>query len=146
VKDNREELRSNVDNLESLTAVLARHQQELEDLTISGPTTLTNLALTYNSNVGTLDTRANIGELLAGTAKDPASFLCALLGESTEDSTCDTLTGLLGPVSDGLTGDGAQEPPALPGLPDLPRSAVVSVPERAERVNDSLAEMLAVDR
>lgn len=143
VKDNRGELRKNVKNLASLSKVLARHQDDLEKLTINGPTALTNIALSYNGNYGTLDTRTNIGELLLGTVKDPASLLCALLGESIENSTCDTLTGLLGTVSGPLTGAASGEPPTLP---DLPRSAVPSVPKQAERVNDSIAEMLGADR
>ncbi|MEV7397473.1 MlaD family protein [Aeromicrobium sp. NPDC092404] len=126
VKENRGKLRSNVDNIASLAALLAKHKTDLEEVTVGGPTALTNVALAYNSTAGSLDTRADIPELIAGTVKDPATFVCNLLGESVQDGLCKTLSDVLGQVP-------------------LPRAAVApSTPMDTSRVNDSVAEMLAV--
>ena len=40
---------------------------------------LNNLALTYNPQAGTLDTRANLGELGNQITADPAAFLCSIV-------------------------------------------------------------------
>ena len=127
VKENRGKLRSNIDNIASLAELLARHKAELEETTINAPTALTNVALAYNGTSGSLDTRNDIPELLFGTATDPASFVCNLLGETVENGLCKSLNDL---------------------LPDLqPRAAAASSAPAAvepDRVNDSVAEMLAV--
>ena len=62
VKENRGKLRSNVDNIASLAALLAKHKDELEETTINAPTALTNVALAYNGTSGSLDTRNDIPE------------------------------------------------------------------------------------
>lgn len=129
VKDNRGALKSNIDNIASLSKVLAKHQKDIEDFVVSAPTALTNVALTYNANYGTLDTRANLTEVLFGSISDPGTFLCNLLGETAEDGLCSTLSGILG---------------LLPKVP-LPRTAAASTTVQPERVNDSLREMLAVN-
>ncbi|WP_332663342.1 MCE family protein [Aeromicrobium sp.] len=125
VKENRGKLRSNVDNIASLAALLAKHQAELEETTINGPTALTNVALAYNGTSGSLDTRNDLPELLFGSATDPKTFVCNLLGESVQDGACKTLTDL---------------------IPDVqPRTAAASsAPVEPDRVNESLADMLAV--
>jgi len=124
VSENRDELRGNVDNLTSLTNVLAARQEEVEALVVEAPTALSNVALAYDGRYGTLDTRANLVELLTNPLSDPATFLCALLGESGtgEGDVCATLGGLLDllPTDEGLSS-------ALTG-------------------GQSLADMLAVDR
>lgn len=135
VKENRSALRGNVDNIASLAKLLAKHKDDLEEITINAPTALTNVALAYNPKSGTLDTRADIPDFIAGTLDNPASLICNLLGEpSTTDGLCGTLTDLIG----GVTG----------GLPDapLPRTAAASSPVvPRERTNTSLADMLAVN-
>lgn len=126
VKENRGTLRSNIDNIASLAELLAKHKDGLEEQTINAPTALTNVALAYNGTSGSLDTRNDIPELLFGTATDPKTFVCNLLGETVENGVCKTLNAL------------------LPDAPDLPRSAASSSPVGAERGNDSVADMLAV--
>lgn len=125
VKENRGKLRSNIDNIASLAALLAKHKDELEETTINAPTALTNVALAYNGTSGSLDTRNDIPELLFGSATDPTSFVCNLLGETVENGLCETVSGL---------------------LPDVqPRAAAASsAPAETDRVNDSVADMLAV--
>lgn len=123
VKENRGKLRSNVDNVASLAALLAKHEADLTDLTKTTPTALTNVALAYNGKAGSLDTRADILETVFGSIKNPAGLVCNLLGETVGDGgLCATLSDL------------------------LPRTAIASSAPVAEpdRVDDSLAEMLAV--
>ncbi|MGA8986724.1 MCE family protein [Aeromicrobium sp.] len=130
VKENRGVLRTNVKNLQSVTKVFANRQSELAEASINAPTALSNVSMAYYAKFGTLNTRANIGELVGGL-KDPSTFLCALLGESSaQGDTCNTLKGLA-----------AQFPPP----PALPRAAASSErPPRLEQVHASLSEMLAV--
>ncbi len=135
VKENRGKLRSNIDNIASLAALLAKHEDEIREQTINAPTALTNVALAYNPTSGSLDTRNDLPELLFGSATDPTTFVCNLLGESIVNGTCGLLSGLLG-------GAPAPEVPEVPELPVLPRSAAASSPER---VNRSVADMLAVN-
>lgn len=135
VKENGGVLSTNIKNLQSVTKVFANRQSELAESSITAPTALGNVALAYYGKFGTLNTRSNIPELLAGTAKDPASFLCALLGESSaEGETCQTIKDLA-----------AQFPPAPE--PPLPRSAAASQVggSQPERVHTSLRQMLAVN-
>lgn len=127
VKENRGKLRSNIDNIASLAALLAKHKDGLAETTVNGPTALTNVALAYNGTSGSLDTRNDIPELLFGTATDPTTFVCNLLGETVENGVCKTVSGL------------------LDAAPALPRSAASSTsPGSPEHVNDSVADMLAV--
>lgn len=123
VKENRGKLRSNVDNIASLAEVLAQRKNEIEELTVSAPTALINVALAYNGTTGTLDTRADIPEFLVGSLKNPRQLLCNLLGETVNDGgLCKTLDDI------------------------LPRTAAASEPQapQPDRVNDSIADMLAV--
>jgi phospholipid/cholesterol/gamma-HCH transport system substrate-binding protein len=130
VKDNRGALRGNVDNLASLANLLAKHKADLEEITVNAPSALSNVALAYNGRSGTLDTRADIPEVLGSTLDSPSTLLCNLLGETVDDKgLCSTLTDLVGGLGLGRTAPAA-----------LPDAAV-----RPERVNDSVADMLAVN-
>jgi len=132
VKENRTALRGNVDNIASLTKLLAKHKTDLEEITVNAPTALSNIALAYNGKTGTLDTRADIPEVIFGTLDNPGTLLCNLLGETPNDKgLCSTLKGLLDSVLPG-------------GL--LPRTAAASdATIKPEQVNGSIAEMLAVN-
>ncbi|MCL8251984.1 MCE family protein [Aeromicrobium fastidiosum] len=143
VKENRSALRGNVDNIASLANVLAQRKDELEQATIAAPTALSNVALAYNGTTGTLDTRADIPELISGTLGDPAGLLCNILGQAPTETGCSALTDLLGGLTGGLTG-GAATPGAA--STDLPRAAAASTTPapRIEKVNSSVADMLAV--
>jgi virulence factor Mce-like protein len=128
VKENRGALRGNVDNIASLTKLLAKHKADLEQITVNAPTALSNVALAYNGRSGTLDTRTDLPELLSVGLDSPSTFLCNLLGEvPVAGGSCSVLTDLL----DGL---GLGRPAAASGVTVEP-----------ERVNDSIADMLAVN-
>jgi phospholipid/cholesterol/gamma-HCH transport system substrate-binding protein len=128
VKENRSALRGNVDNIASLANLLAKRKDELEQITVNAPSALSNVALAYNGRSGTLDTRTDFPDVLAGTLGDPAGLLCNLLGETPVDGVlCPTLDGLLDVVP-------KPRPAASSG-------GVIET----DRFNDSLAEMLAVN-
>lgn len=74
VKDNREQLKSNVTALADITGVLVRQQRAIIDILDVTPLALSNLNLAYNSRSGTLDTRDN-----AMGPYDPASYVCSLI-------------------------------------------------------------------
>lgn len=99
VKENRGALRGNVDNIASLAKLLAKHEKDLEEITLNAPTALTNVSLAYNGRTGTLDTRADIPELLLGSLDSPATLVCNLLGETIDDGgACKSLTDVLDSV------------------------------------------------
>jgi len=132
VKENRGALKANIDNLTSISKVLARHQKDIQEVVVTAPTALSNVSLAYYAKFGTLNTRSNNGEFGAGSLKNPTSFLCGLLGETSKDgSVCPTLSGIVGALP---------PPPAAPALPRTAASS--SVPSETHR---SLREMLAVN-
>lgn len=144
VRDNRSELRGNVKQLATIAEVLGKHADELEEFTVSAPTALSNVALAYNGDSGTLDNKSDILSLLLGPLDSLGDVGCNALGsvltpEQAElcESLGGTLDGLVGPILDGL-GDA--------GLPlPLPRAAAASAPS-PDRTATSLSQMLAVDR
>ncbi|RLV56436.1 MCE family protein [Aeromicrobium phragmitis] len=132
VTENRDVLRTNVDKITSLSEVLRKRQGEFEELLINAPTVLSNVALTYNGQYGTLDNRAGFEELLLGGFKDPAGLLCNLLDESESDNgLCKTLTDLL------AAGSPDAAPRTAPG-------AVTSPAPTTDRRAGSLAELMEV--
>lgn len=136
VKENRTALRGDVDDLASVSQVLADNKKSLEEVITAAPTALSNVGFTYNEKYGTLDTRANLVELLTGKNKDPKKALCALLGEPT-GGTCASVAKMLADLP-------APKLPAAKPPVTLPRTAVASGLS-GEYVNDSLGDMLAVN-
>jgi phospholipid/cholesterol/gamma-HCH transport system substrate-binding protein len=74
VRQNRDELTSNVHALADVTSVLVRQQKAIIEIMDVAPLALSNLDLAYNARSGTLDTRDN-----AMGPYDPASFVCSLM-------------------------------------------------------------------
>ncbi len=60
VRDNEEILGRNIEGLNRFTKVLAKQRDSLDQILNIAPTALNNLALTYNPQAGTLDTRSNM--------------------------------------------------------------------------------------
>ena len=162
VRDNRDELRGNVKNLQTITEVLGRHRKDIEEITVNAPTALSNVAVTYNAESGTLDTRSDILELLTGALPDVGSILCNAapslpLGDVDLGEHCEILGGILGQILNPLAAATSQVPspddPSLPALPegapelplDLPRTAAPSQGS-PDPTMASLTDMLAVDR
>ncbi len=91
VRDNRDELRTNVDGLTELSKTLVKQQRALREVLDTAPVALTNLDRTYNPKTGTLDTRDNFAQL-----DDPGLYLCSLLLQAGQpQSTCDELRSVL---------------------------------------------------
>ena len=114
VTDNREILGRNISGLNRVSKVLVKQRDALDQVLKVGPLALNNLALTYNPQAGTLDTRANLGELGGQILADPALYLCGLTNQvKGADGVCDTIKQVL-PRSGALT-----EGSTLPSAPDL---------------------------
>ncbi|HJR89505.1 MAG TPA: MCE family protein [Aeromicrobium sp.] len=103
VRENRTAIRGNLDNLESLAALLADRSEEIDHLLAEAPTSLANLGL---AGVGLgVAARANLGDLLAGL--DPISLICNVLGQQAPGggALCPLLQGIVGLIDPGLVDD-----------------------------------------
>jgi len=90
VADNREVLGRNISGLNRVSKVLVKQRDALSEILEAGPLALNNLALTYNPQSGTLDTNANLGEMIHQVESDPSTFLCGLIGEADDTGAlCD---------------------------------------------------------
>jgi virulence factor Mce-like protein len=141
VKDNRTTLRHNIDNLQSLAEVLARHNEDIEHTLIDAPIALGNLGLAGGSSkTGTLDARSDIGALLGSIAPgDLPGIICGQLGEAIPvgEQLCPTLAQLL----EDLLPDNLLA--ALPAGPSGTTSGS-DTPSPDETVND-LTDLLGVN-
>jgi phospholipid/cholesterol/gamma-HCH transport system substrate-binding protein len=131
VRENRGALKGNVDNLEEVARVLGKRKAELEEITTNAPTALSNVALTYNEEFGTLDNRSDILDLLGGVLDNPVAIVCNVLADPIPEG--EEICNSLADIIDGIL-------PDLGGL--LPRSAVAS--QEPDPMHESLDEMLAV--
>jgi phospholipid/cholesterol/gamma-HCH transport system substrate-binding protein len=96
VRDNREILGRNIQGLNRVSKVLVKQRAALDEILTVAPTALNNLALTYNPQAGTLDTRANLQELGYQITSDPAAFLCGIVNQAdTSGSACDVIEDAL---------------------------------------------------
>jgi phospholipid/cholesterol/gamma-HCH transport system substrate-binding protein len=125
VRDNRDSIHTNVDQLADVTQALVNQQRALAEILDIAPAALGNLANTYNGSSGTLDTRANLNEL----TMPPIAMICELVDRGTPAQLPDTVADAcldLQPVLDGavplptaaevLTSLQAGEVPPVPGL------------------------------
>ena len=125
VRDNRELVHSNVDQLQDVTEVLVRQKKALAEILDVAPAALGNLALVYNGSSGTLDTRALINEL----GLPVPVLICELIKRGTlQDlpTTVGDACAQLAPILDGavplptpaevITALQAGQPPPVPGL------------------------------
>jgi phospholipid/cholesterol/gamma-HCH transport system substrate-binding protein len=96
VHDNRTELGSNIRGLDTLSKILVKRRAALDEVLHVAPDALNNLALAYNGKMGTLDTRANIGETVNQLVSDPSTVLCTFLGQAPGgQSACRSVTTAL---------------------------------------------------
>ena len=97
VEENKDSLSRNITGLNRVSKVLVRQRAALDEILHVAPGALNNLALTYNPQAGTLDTRANFGEAINQLEADPAALLCGFVGQvERSGQVCDTITDLLG--------------------------------------------------
>lgn len=96
VEDNKGSLSRNITGVNRVAKVLVRQRAALDEILRVAPGALNNLALTYNPQAGTLDTRANFGESINQLEIDPAAFLCGFVGQvERSGQVCDRITDLL---------------------------------------------------
>jgi phospholipid/cholesterol/gamma-HCH transport system substrate-binding protein len=119
IKDNRTTLRHNIDNLQSLAEVLARHNEDIEHTLIDAPIALGNLGLAGGSSkTGTLDARSDLAKLFTSIQPgDLPGIICGLLGEAIDPNTetCPGLEDLLEGLALPNLAAAAQDGPATGG-------------------------------
>lgn len=129
VQENKDSLSRNISGLNRFTKVLVRQRAALDEILRVAPGALNNLALTYNPQAGTLDTRSNFGESVYQLENNPAALLCGFVGQVERSGrACDTITQVLEPRSrSGALGTPATLPardvfdPTLGGLVEVAR-------------------------
>jgi phospholipid/cholesterol/gamma-HCH transport system substrate-binding protein len=82
VKENRDALGRNIKGLNRVSQVLVKRRDQLDEILGTAPLALNNLALTYNPQAGTLDTNANLGEVVNQIQSDPSTLLCGFLSQA----------------------------------------------------------------
>ena len=128
VKENKDSLSRNITGLNRVAKVLVRQRAALDEILRVAPGALNNLALTYNPQAGTLDTRSNFGQSIEQLEANPAAFLCGFVGQVERSGrACDTITDLLARNRPGALGRSTVLPardvfdPSLGGLVEVER-------------------------
>ncbi|WP_408896946.1 MCE family protein [Nocardioides sp. R1-1] len=124
VKRNRAVLGRNIRDVNRVAKVLVRQRAALDELLDAGPLALTNLYHTYNPKDGTLDTNANLGNLVHELTSNPKAVLCALVSAADKNGDICDLVGTLLPRSAPFgTGSwhGQTYDPTLNGLVEVDR-------------------------
>ncbi len=104
VEENKASLGRNITGLNRVAKILVKRRSELDQILRIAPVALTNLALAYNPDTGTLDTNANLGNLEHELQSDPGRLLCALVSANDDrGAICDLIQGLLPPAGVGIT-------------------------------------------
>jgi len=117
VKENRDVLGRNISGLNRVSKVLVKRRGELDQILDSAPLALNNLALTYNPEAGTLDTNANIGELVNQVTSDPSTLLCGIVGQAdSSGALCNLVKQALGRSAPNGKTSGDTFDPTLGGL------------------------------
>ena len=123
VQENRESLGRNIRGLNRLAGLLVKHREDLDVILRAGPLALNNLGLGYNPQSGTLDSNANVGNLIHNLEDDPALLLCALIAaDDPNGEICEEIRGLPLPRTTPFgagTGSRAEDPPYDPTLNGL---------------------------
>ncbi|GAB2970741.1 MCE family protein [Nocardioides montaniterrae] len=95
VKSNKGVLGRNIKGLNRVSQVLVKRRDQLDEVLRAAPLALTNLYHTYNPKAASLDTNANIGNLVNELTQNPTNFLCGLVAsQDPSGSVCNTIRGL----------------------------------------------------
>lgn len=128
VEENKGSLSRNITGLNRVSKVLVRQRDALDEILRVSPAALNNLALTYNPQAGTLDTRSNFGQSINQLEADPAALLCGFVGQvERSGQACDRITDLLARSRPGALGTSGVLPaqdvfdPTLGGLVEVER-------------------------
>jgi len=113
VKENKDVLGRNIKGLNRVAKILVKQRGALDEILRVGPTALNNLALTYNPQAGTLDTRGNFGNIISQVQSDPSLLLCTAVNQADKTGAiCDAIKNAL--PRPGEYADGAPAQPATP--------------------------------
>jgi virulence factor Mce-like protein len=93
VKENRDILSKNITHINRVAKVLVKQRTALDETLRDAPVALNNLALTYNPQSGTLDTNANLGELVNQIGSDPTTLICGFLSQADKNGELCDLAG-----------------------------------------------------
>ncbi len=119
VRENRDILGKNIQHINRVAKVLVKQRTALDETLKDAPVALNNLALTYNPQAGTLDTNANLGELVHQIESDPATLVCGFLSQADKSGQlCDLAGSVLKRAAPFGTGSsyGEKFDPTLGGL------------------------------
>lgn len=95
VKSNKGVLGRNIAGLTRVSQVLVNRRDQLDEILRAAPLALSNLYHTYNPQAATLDTNANLGNLVNELTQHPTNFLCSLVAsQDPSGSVCNTIKGL----------------------------------------------------
>jgi phospholipid/cholesterol/gamma-HCH transport system substrate-binding protein len=124
VRDNRDILGKNIEHINRFAKVLVKQRTALDETLRDAPVALNNLALTYNPQAGTLDTNANIGELVNQIQSDPLTLVCGFLAQADPNGQLCNIAGQVlkrsAPFGTGSS-YGKQFDPTLGGLVEVDR-------------------------
>jgi phospholipid/cholesterol/gamma-HCH transport system substrate-binding protein len=128
VQENRASLGRNIRGINRVAKVLVKHREDLNTILRAAPLALNNLGLGYNPQAGTLDSNANMGNLIHNLESDPAQLLCGLVSANDPDgSICELIEGLPLPrkapfgAGTGSRSDDLPYDPTLNGLVEVDR-------------------------
>lgn len=124
VKTNRAVLGRNIKDVNRVAKVLVRQRSALDEILDAGPLALTNLYHTYNPKDATLDTNANLGNILHELTSKPSSVVCLLVAAADEKGElCNLVRKLLPRGAPFGTGSAFSQPydPTLNGLVEVER-------------------------
>ncbi len=97
VRQNKDGLSKNIKGLNRISKILVKQRGALDEILKVAPQALDNLYHTYNNTTGTLDTRANMGELINDVAVRPDVVLCGILGQVDKSGElCKLINGAAG--------------------------------------------------
>lgn len=121
VKENRDLLTENIAGLRRVTDIVVKRRSEFNEVLRVAPLALNNLGGTYNPQAGTLDTRANLGEILTQLRNDPALLLCTMVNQADRSgAACDLINSIL-PRAATFGGSAAQPDPTFARLLEVAR-------------------------
>jgi phospholipid/cholesterol/gamma-HCH transport system substrate-binding protein len=119
VRDNKDILSKNIEHINRVAKVLVKQRAALDETLRDAPLALNNLTLTYNPQAGTLDTNANLGEIVNQIASDPQTLVCGFLSQADHSGQlCNLASTVLkraAPFGTG-TSSGQRFDPTLGGL------------------------------
>ena len=111
-------------NEPDLGSALRRIETLVDEILEAGPLALTNLYHTYNPKDGTLDTNANLGNILHELTSNPGDVVCALIsGVDKKGDLCKLVDNLLPRNAPFASGSWTGKPydPTLSGLVEVDR-------------------------